>query len=78
MASLGVVSKVIDTAHLRRFRRAIQSDAIIQTDAIPYPGFSGGALVLLSGEVVGMVTSGLLPAAVLSIVLNLLLPQDLD
>ncbi len=33
-------------------------DRYIQTDATPYPGLSGGALVDVSGQVMGVVTSG--------------------
>jgi len=39
----------------------------LQTDAIPYPGFSGGPLVNAEGQIVGINTSGLTPGASLAI-----------
>lgn len=57
MASLGVVSKVAGPA---RLMRGGVLEQIIRTDATPYPGFSGGALVDLSGAAFGMLTTGLL------------------
>lgn len=56
MASFGIVSAVGGPL---RSRRGAVLEQYIQTDAIPYPGFSGGALVEASGAVVGVLTTGL-------------------
>lgn len=56
MASLGIVSAVGGPL---RSRRGAVLEQFIQTDAIPYPGFSGGALIDASGAVVGVLTTGL-------------------
>lgn len=55
-ASLGVVSSV--GGPLRTGRGAVL-ERYVQTDAAPYPGFSGGALVGAEGSVLGMLTAGL-------------------
>jgi S1-C subfamily serine protease len=63
-ASLGVVSAVggpVRTGHGGLLER------YIRTDAIPYPGFSGGPLVDSAGRVLGMNTSGLARGASLVI-----------
>ncbi len=55
-ASLGVVSAIsgpVRTGHGGMLER------YIRTDAISYPGFSGGPLVNVSGKVLGVNTSGL-------------------
>ncbi len=55
-ASLGVISAVggpVRTGHGGMLER------YIRTDAISYPGFSGGPLVSASGQVLGINTSGL-------------------
>jgi len=55
-ASLGVISAIggpIRTGHGSLLER------YIRTDAISYPGFSGGPLVDVSGKVLGIHTSGL-------------------
>ena len=62
-ASLGVISAVggpVRTPHgsLEKY---------IRTDAILYPGFSGGPLVNAEGKVAGLNTSGFGPGAVLTI-----------
>lgn len=54
--SLGVVSSV--GGPLRTGRGAVL-ERYVQTDAAPYPGFSGGALVSAGGSVLGMLTAGL-------------------
>jgi S1-C subfamily serine protease len=55
-ASLGIVSA--KGAGLRT-RHGARLDAYLRTDAIPYPGFSGGPLVDVEGRVLGVNTSGL-------------------
>ncbi len=62
-ASLGVVSAVDGPVHSRRG----MIDRFIRTDAIPLPGFSGGALVNAEGAVLGINTSGLSHGMLLSI-----------
>ena len=56
MASLGIVSAMGGPL---RSRRGAVLEQFIQTDAIPYPGFSGGALIDANGAVVGVLTTGL-------------------
>jgi len=56
MASLGVVSKV--GGPLRMGRGSATLERYIQTDATPYPGFSGGALVDATGAAFGLLTTG--------------------
>ena len=56
MASLGIVSAVGGPL---RGRRGAVLEQYVQTDAIPYPGFSGGALVDAHGAVVAVLTTGL-------------------
>lgn len=55
-ASLGIVSAVSGPAHTR-FGGIL--NAHIRTDAIPYPGFSGGPLIDAEGKFLGINTSGL-------------------
>lgn len=55
-ASQGIVSAIGGPA---RTRRGGMLEAHIRTDAIPYPGFSGGPLVDAEGKVLGINTSGL-------------------
>jgi S1-C subfamily serine protease len=55
-ASLGVVSAMGGPT---RTRRGGMLEQYIRTDAIPYPGFSGGPLIDADGKVVGINTSGL-------------------
>ncbi len=62
-ASLGVVSAVDGPTHTRRG----MLDRFIRTDAIPLPGFSGGALLSAEGLVLGINTSGLSHGMLLSI-----------
>lgn len=67
-ASLGIVSAVAGPAHTGH-GRMLQN--YIRTDAIPYPGFSGGPLINASGQVLGMNTSGLARGASLAIPLEI-------
>src|SRR5262245_54749554 len=63
MASLGVVSAVGGPT---RTRRGLLEE-YLQTDATPYPGFSGGALADVGGAVLGILTTGLAGGATLAI-----------
>lgn len=56
MASWGIVSAVGGPL---RTRRGGMVEQFIRTDAIPYPGFSGGALIAADGTVLGILTTGL-------------------
>ncbi|MCS7325472.1 MAG: trypsin-like peptidase domain-containing protein [Anaerolineae bacterium] len=67
MASLGVVSKIAGPLRLTRGTL----ERVIQTDALPYPGFSGGALIDTSSGVIGLFTSGLVRG------LSLAIPMDI-
>ena len=64
MASLGIVSAVGGPVRTRRDRMLEQ---FIQTDAIPYPGFSGGPMIDGNGAVLGLLTTGLANGAALAI-----------
>jgi len=54
-ATLGVVSAVGGPV---RTRRGPRLERYIQTDAMPYPGFSGGPLIDVRGNVLGILVSG--------------------
>ena len=54
-ATLGVVSAVGGPL---RTRRGPRLERFIQTDATPYPGFSGGPLIDVRGNVLGILVSG--------------------
>lgn len=56
MASLGIVSKI--GGPVRMGRGGATLERYIQTDATPYPGFSGGALVNATGAAFGLLTTG--------------------
>ena len=64
MASIGIVSAV--GGPLRTGRGAVL-EKYIRTDATPYPGFSGGPLIDVEGNVLGMLTTGLVPNVALGI-----------
>lgn len=64
MASLGVVSAVGGPL---RIRRRMSVEQFIQTDATPYPGFSGGPLIDSQGAVLGILTTGLARGTALGI-----------
>lgn len=68
-ASLGIINAVGGPVRMRRGTL----EQYLRTDATPYPGFSGGPLINVAGEVVGLFTSGLaggepvaIPAAVVA------------
>jgi serine protease DegQ len=63
-ASLGVVSSV---GGPMRTWRGTRLERYIQTDATPYPGFSGGPLIDARGRVLGIMTTGLARGAALAI-----------
>lgn len=64
MASLGIVSALGGPL---RSRRGAVLEQFIQTDATPYPGFSGGPLADSQGAVVGLLTTGLAGGAALAV-----------
>ncbi len=64
MASFGIVSAVGGPL---RMARGATLDRYIRTDAIPYPGFSGGPLIDTQGAVLGVTTTGLVNSATLAI-----------
>lgn len=64
MASLGIISAVGGPL---RTRRGAVLEQFVQTDAIPYPGFSGGGLVDASGAIVGLLTTGILMGVALGV-----------
>src|SRR5215213_1764120 len=63
-ATLGVVSAVGGPV---RSRRGPRVERYIQTDATPYPGFSGGPLIDARGDVLGIMTTGLARGLALAI-----------
>jgi S1-C subfamily serine protease len=67
-ASLGLVTSLGSGL---RTERGARIENYIVTDAVPYPGFSGGPLIDLSGAVLGINTSGLVRGASLAIPLRL-------
>jgi S1-C subfamily serine protease len=64
MASVGIVSTVGGPL---RTGRGVALERYIRTDAIPYPGFSGGPLIDAQGAVVGVLTTGLVNGVALAI-----------
>lgn len=64
MASLGIISAV--GGPLRTARGAV-IEQYIQTDATPYPGFSGGPLIDATGAVIGITTTGLIGGVALGV-----------
>ena len=67
-ASLGIVSAIGGPV---RTGRGGLLERYLRTDAIPYPGFSGGPLVDTAGRVIGVNTSGLARGASLAIPVGL-------
>ena len=64
MASVGIVSAVGGPI---RIPEGATLERYIRTDAIPYPGFSGGPLIDTQGTVLGITTTGLVNSATLAI-----------
>lgn len=64
MASIGIVSAV--GGPLRTGRGGVL-ERYIQTDATPYPGFSGGPLIDARGAVLGLTTTGLVNGVALAV-----------
>jgi S1-C subfamily serine protease len=63
-ASLGIISAIggpVRTGH------GVVLERYLRTDAVPFPGFSGGPLVDVEGKVVGLNTSGLAHGAAITI-----------
>jgi S1-C subfamily serine protease len=67
-ASLGIISAVAGPV---RTERGSMLDYYYRTDAVPYPGFSGGPLVDMDGHILGINTSGFTPGS------SLVIPADL-
>lgn len=67
MASSGIVSALGGPL---RTRGGILIERYIRTDAIPYPGFSGGALIDTRGDLIGILTTGLFNGVALAIPLS--------
>lgn len=64
MASSGIVSAIGGPL---RIGRGTLLERYIRTDATPYPGFSGGPLIDVEGNVLGVLTTGLLNGIALAI-----------
>lgn len=64
MASVGIISTVGGPL---RTGRGVALERYIRTDAIPYPGFSGGPLIDTQGAVIGVLTTGLVNGVALAI-----------
>ncbi|HWC03432.1 MAG TPA: S1C family serine protease [Methylomirabilota bacterium] len=63
MASIGIVSAVGGPVRTR----GGTLEQYLRTDATPYPGFSGGALIDARGAVLGILTTGLAGGAALAV-----------
>ncbi len=63
-ASLGIVSAIGGPV---RTGRGGLLERYLRTDAVPFPGFSGGPLIDIEGRVVGLNTSGLAHGAAITI-----------
>lgn len=63
-ASLGMISAIGGPAHTGR---GGMLERYLRTDAVPFPGFSGGPLIDTEGRVVGLNTSGFAHGAAITI-----------
>ncbi|HLX57246.1 MAG TPA: trypsin-like peptidase domain-containing protein [Ktedonobacteraceae bacterium] len=70
MASSGVVSTIGGPL---RTGRGVLLERYLRTDAIPYPGFSGGALIDTEGHILGILTTGLVQGLTLAIPMQIAL-----
>jgi S1-C subfamily serine protease len=68
MASSGIVSAIGGPL---RTSQGVILERYIRTDAIPYPGFSGGSLIDTQGAVVGILTTGLVNSVTLAIPMHI-------
>jgi S1-C subfamily serine protease len=68
MASSGIVSAIGGPL---RTSQGVILERYIRTDAIPYPGFSGGSLIDTQGTVVGILTTGLVNSVTLAIPMHI-------
>lgn len=68
MASTGIVSTIGGPL---RTQRGETIERYIRTDAIPYPGFSGGPLIDVQGQVLGVLTTGIANGVPLAIPMNI-------
>ncbi|MBW4540616.1 MAG: S1C family serine protease [Myxacorys chilensis ATA2-1-KO14] len=77
-ASMGIISSLSGSWRWHRGRRG---DTLIRPSLLLYPGFSGGALVSATGQIIGMNTAGphhmsvTIPAATVDRVVDQLLQQ---
>jgi S1-C subfamily serine protease len=69
-ASAGIISQIAGPV---RMGRGAQLERYIRTDAIPYPGFSGGALTDANGAAYGLLTTGLARGAAVAIPMDIAL-----
>jgi S1-C subfamily serine protease len=67
-ASLGIISAISGPA---RTWRGGMLESYIRTDAVPFPGFSGGPLIDVEGKVLGINTSGIAHGAAITIPVSL-------
>jgi S1-C subfamily serine protease len=70
MASIGIVSAVGGPVRTR----GGMLEQYIRTDATPYPGFSGGALIDARGAVLGILTTGLAGGVALAVPVDVAWP----
>lgn len=68
MASSGIVSAIGGPI---RLGRGATLERYIRTDATPYPGFSGGPLLDVEGNVLGVLTTGLANGVALAIPMDI-------
>lgn len=63
-ASFGVVSAI---GGPMRTGRGVVMERYVQTDATPYPGFGGGPLIDVNGDVLGVITAGMMRGITLAV-----------